>query len=183
MMFPLFGTSYFSFAVYKILSLSLTFIILIIMCLGVYFSAFILFRILSLLDSDACFLPQVKEVFKELFLQIISLVLSPFSSEPSIMWMLFHLMLSQMSLKVSSLFKCCCCCCSVWTSTISLSSSSLILFSHVHSAVHPSSVFFSSIIISTWYFLLFSLCWGSHCVCPFFSWLPWALLWPLLQTL
>lgn len=85
MMFPLFGTSYFSFAVYKILSLSLTFIILIIVCLGVYFSAFILFRILSLLDSDACFLPKVKEVFKELFLQIIALVLSPFSSEPSIM--------------------------------------------------------------------------------------------------
>lgn len=69
-------------------------------------------------------------------------------------------------------------------SSIAFSSSSLIHTSTSSNLLlNPSSIFFSLIITSIWYFLKFSLYWSSHCVCLFFSSVQQAFLWPLLWNL
>ena len=83
--------------------------------------------------------------FQPLFLQIIFLALSlASSSEMPIMEMLFHLILSQRSLTVTTLFKMLYSfCCSVWVSFIVLSSSSLIpSYSLTGLLLNPSRLFF-----------------------------------------
>ena len=61
--FPLYLMCYFSLTAFKILSLTLIFVILTTMCLGVNFFGFILFGTLCFLDQDVYFLSQVREVF------------------------------------------------------------------------------------------------------------------------
>lgn len=74
-------------------------------------------------------------------------------------------MFSHRSLKVSSFFKIpSSFCCSAWVSSIALPSSSLFCFSaSAHLLVHPSSVFFTSVIV-----FFSSLCWSSYRVHPLF---------------
>lgn len=69
-------------------------------------------------------------------------------------------------------------------SSIAFSSSSLIHTSTSSDLLlNPSSIFFSLVITSIWYFLKFSLYWSSHCVCLFFSSVQQAFFWPLLWNL
>ena len=136
------------------LLLPLPLTILIVMCLGVCLFGIILFGIFW-----------ASWIWISVFFPILGKCSSTFSSfnfsgsfslsSPSrspIMWILLHLMQSQMSHHVSSHFKilssfCCC----VWVSYIFLSSSS-----QIHSStssillLNPSNLFFSSVITTVW---------------------------------
>ena len=76
---PLYVTSCFSSAAVKILSLSLTFNILIIMCIVMGLPRFVLFGALGFLDIDVCFFPYAREVFRHYFFKY---VFCPFLSSP-----------------------------------------------------------------------------------------------------
>ena len=64
---PLYVTSCFYLDAFNVVSLSLSFDILIIMCLDVGLFGFLLFGTLGLLELDVSFLPQVKETFSHYF--------------------------------------------------------------------------------------------------------------------
>ena len=100
-------TNCFSLAAFKILSLSLIFGILIIMCLGVFLFGFILFGTLSFLDLYIYFLHPVSEVFHHHFCKIgfpwlfLQIPFPLFSLWYPHMTMLFCLTLSQRFLILS----------------------------------------------------------------------------------
>ena len=119
-----------------------------------------------------------------MFLQIIFLAfsLSIFSSQTHLMGMLFHLMLSHRSLKLLLLkiaFHC-----SVWMSSIALSSDLLICSTiSFNLLLNPSNVFYSPDIICLVFSYILYLCWNSHCIFSFFSWVQWASSWSLFWKL
>lgn len=101
---PLYIKSCFSLAAFEIPVFN---ILLLYFGMGLF--GFILFGIQSFLDLDACFLPQVREVFSHHFFKQ---VFCPFLSSPSgtlIMQMLVYLM-SHKLLKLSSFFPHSFCC-------------------------------------------------------------------------
>ena len=102
---PLQVTNCFSLAALKILSLSPTFSILIMMCLGVGLFGFILLGTLCFLDHYVYILHQVRDVFYHYFFPIgfQFLVLSSSSGTP-MMQILLCLKLSQRLLTLSSFF-------------------------------------------------------------------------------
>ena len=102
--FPCMLIVFFPLVAFNILSLSLIFIILIAMCLCVFLLAFILPGNLHFLDLIEYFLSHVREVF---CYYLCKYYLGSFLSSPSgtpIMQMLVCLMLSQRSLRLSSVF-------------------------------------------------------------------------------
>ncbi|KAF6384984.1 hypothetical protein mRhiFer1_008837 [Rhinolophus ferrumequinum] len=134
------------------------------MCLGVGLFGFILVGILC--TSWACMLVsfirlgKVSDIITSNMFSIPCFLSSP-SSIP-MMHMVLHLMLSQRSLKPSSLFFILFSfCCSVWVIAANLSSKSLIRSSASSNLlVIPSSEFFISVIvffISNWLFIMISL--------------------------
>lgn len=130
---------------------------------------FILFESLRFLDLDICILLWIREIFSH-YLFFFNKACAPFSlSFPfgtPLMGILFLLLLSWCSLRISSVFNILFFffCCSVWVSSTTLSSRSLI-YSAASSCLllNTSSVFFTSVIIffssltSVWYFLIFSI--------------------------
>ena len=127
---PLYVICCFSLAAFNIFSLYLIFDSLINRCLGIFSLALSCMGLSALPGSDY-FLSHVREVFnRNLFKYFLSPFFSSSSSGAPIVWMLVHLILSQRSLRLSSvlfilfsLF-----CSAVVISTI-LSSRSLILSS------------------------------------------------------
>ena len=101
---PLYVICHFSLIAFNILSLSLIFVTLITMCLIVFLIGFILPGILCFLEFVDYFLSHVREFFSYyLFKYFLRSFLSSPSGTP-IMQMLVHLMLSQWSFRLSSLF-------------------------------------------------------------------------------
>ena len=100
---PLYAISYFSLVAFNILSLSLAFVVLITMCLGVFLLGFILLRTLCFLHLVDYFLSHVRKVFTYFFKYfLVSLLSSPAGT--CIMVILVSLMLFQRSLRLSSFF-------------------------------------------------------------------------------
>ena len=90
---PLYATLWFFLAVFRIVSLSLTFVILITVCLGVYLFQLILFGTLCFLYLVICFLLLIWEVFSHNFIKYILTSLPFFfSSVTTIIPMLVHVM-------------------------------------------------------------------------------------------
>ena len=157
------------------------------MCLGVGLFGFILFRVLWDSWRDVCFLLRVKK-----FSNIISsdkfsshfFLFSP-STYPLI-WMLFCLMLSHRSLKLSFLCKNILFLLLLWVSATALSPHSQILsLPRLVCYWIPQGYFSVKLLCSLALWLLFGtflyihcLCWKTDCVHPFFSQVWWALLWP-----
>ena len=103
---PSYVICHFSLVALNILSLSLIFVSLITMYLGVFLLRFILPGTMHFLDLVDYFLSHVREVFSYYFFKyFLDSFLSLFSpSGTPIMWMLVRLMLSQRSLRLSSFF-------------------------------------------------------------------------------
>ena len=96
---PLYVTSCFSFAAFKILSFSWHFAILIMMCLAVGLFGFLLIETLCFLDLCGFFSHQIREVFHHYFCkQVFYPFLLFFSSGIPIILILFRFMLSCISL-------------------------------------------------------------------------------------
>ena len=127
-------------------SFSLTFVILITMCLGACLFGFNLFETLQASWTWMSVSFPRLGILQLLFLQISFSVPFSFSSTSGtpIMWMLCYLLLYQRSLKVSSLFKIfCSICCSVWMSSIALPFSSLICLTTIVICCWTHLVYFS----------------------------------------
>lgn len=104
------------------------FIILITKHLGVVPFGLTPFRTLYFLDLAACFLSQVTEFFSYYVCKyVLCPFLLPFSFRTPVMWMLVHLILSQQSLRLSSLNSYFLFYCSSWVIYTILSSSLLII--------------------------------------------------------
>ena len=127
--FPLYLTCCFSLAAFNILSLCLVFVTLISMCLGMFLLGFILCGTVCALGPDY-FLFHVGEIFKyNLFKNFLIPFLILFFFSIPIIWMLVLLILSQKSLRLSSvLFILFILFCSLDVISTILSSSSLISF-------------------------------------------------------
>ncbi|KAF6327521.1 hypothetical protein mRhiFer1_008242 [Rhinolophus ferrumequinum] len=160
---PLYVTLRLSLAAFRILSLSLSFAILTIMCLGV--DLFGLILVGTLCTSWTCMLVsfirlgKFSDIITSNMFSIPCLLSSP--SGIPMMRMLLRLMLSQRSLRPSSLFFILFSfCCSVWVISATLSSKSLIRSSASSSLlVIPSSEFLISVIVffsSNWFFVMIS---------------------------
>lgn len=139
-----YGSSIFSDFPLLLLLFSLIFVILIAMCLGIFLCGSILNGILCFLDLGDYFLAQLKEVFKYyLFIYFISPFLYVFSFCDPYNTNLSVLMLSQISLKLSTIFFYPFSFCSVAMISTTLSSSTLICYFVSFSLLWiPSSVFF-----------------------------------------
>ena len=101
---PLYVICCFSLAAFNIFYLYLIFDSLINMYLGMFLLGYILYGTLPFLDLGGCFLSHVRDVFNyNLFKYFLSPFLFLFSSGTPIIRMLVHLMLSQKSLRLSSI--------------------------------------------------------------------------------
>ena len=98
---PLYVICFFSLVAFNIFSLSLTFVNLITMCLGVFLLGFILPGTLHFLNLGDSFLSHVREVFSYYLFKYFLRSFLSFPGTPLI-WMLVCLMLSQRSLRLSS---------------------------------------------------------------------------------
>ena len=145
---------------------------------------FILFESLCFLDLDICFLLWIEEIFNHYFLKkirLVHLILSLFLLGPPIMGTLLLLMLSWCSLRISSVFSILFFFFAVLFVWVLTTLSRSVIYSAASSCLllNTSSVFFSLVVVffnsvtSVWYFLMFSLCWRSHCGYAFF-WVQWA---------
>ena len=150
MRFPLYVVCLFSLVAFNILSLSLIFVHLIIMCLGVFLLWFIL---LGTLCASWTWLTISFSMLGKFSAIISSNIFSgpfSFSSGTHIIWMLVHLMLSQRSLRLSSflyiLFSVFCFAALISTILSSGHLSILLsqLFCYWFLLVYHSSLFFSS---------------------------------------
>ena len=146
--FLLYVTCCFSFAVFTILSLYLIFVSLISMCLGMFLLGFILYGTLCFLDQLTISFPMLGKFSTVIFSKIFSdpLFFSSSSRTPIIqMWV--PVILSQKSLRLSSVLLILLLFCSSVISTI-LSSSSFICFSaSVILLLISSRVFLISVIV------------------------------------
>ena len=185
---PLYVTSLFPLAAFKIISL--TFHILIVMCLTVSLFRFILFGTLCFLDFESVSFARLEEFSAILSSNGFSDHFSLFyPSGTPITQMLAYLMLSQMSLKLFSFYFFFFLfavptrwfwlpyvpdCWSVLLRPLICCWFPLVYFSF--------QLLCSSVMLDSYLYFL-SLCWSSHWLHPFFSWVWWANVWLLTWTL